>query len=214
MGAGDSSVEIVDYILNDKKFDLKKYNINIFDDNFKNLKYFRNLSKKIKLHKLKKINNLNINNSKALITFGKPELRDKFALLVSKKKIKLFTLIHSTAYISKTSKIGLGSIICPMCVIGSYSKIDKNVFINSSSLIGHNTKIKMNSVISPNCFFGGNSILGQNTFVGASSTIYPKIKILNHCKIVAGSSVTKNVLSKSFVYGNPATIVNNKLKIY
>ena len=33
IGAGDSAVEIVDYVLNDKKFNLKKNYIKIFDNN-------------------------------------------------------------------------------------------------------------------------------------------------------------------------------------
>ena len=167
-GGGDSSVEIVDYILNDKKFDLKKYNLDILDDNNKNLRFFKDLSLKIKIHKLNNFHKIIKKNSRALITFGNPELRIKSTLLASKKKIKLFKLIHSSSYVSKTSKIGLGSVICPMCVIGSYSKISKNVYINSGSLIGHHTQIKENSVISPNCFFGGNSKLGKNSFIGAS----------------------------------------------
>ena len=130
LGGGDSSVEIVDYILNDKKFDLKKYSINIFDDNFKNKKLFKNLSKKINIHKLSKLSFFKKKNSRALITFGNTKLRVKSENLTSKKKIRLFSFLHSTAYISKTAKIGLGSVVCPMCVIGSYAKISKNVYIN------------------------------------------------------------------------------------
>lgn len=209
LGAGDSSVEIVDYILNDKKFNLNKYYLKVFDDNFKNKKYFKQLNTKISLEKLNKLKSIKDKNIKALITFGKPELRKKYNLYLSKKKIKLFKFIHSSSQISKSAKISVGSVICPMCVIGSFAIIKQNVYVNSGALIGHHSTIGTNSVISPNSFFAGNTSLGKNGFIGASSVIYPKIKILNDCKIAAGSSVTKNVISKSFVYGNPAKIVKN-----
>lgn len=207
IGAGDSSVEVVDYILNDSGFNIKKFFLKVFDNNHKNKKYFKKLNSKIILEKTYKLKNLSNKNTKALITFGSPDLRNKYKSLLSKKKISLFKFIHSTSYVSESAKIELGSVICPMCVIGSFAKIKKNTYINSGALIGHHATIGNNSVIAPNSFFGGNTSLGKDCFVGASSVIYPKIKILNNCKIVAGSSVTKNVNSKSFVYGNPAKIV-------
>ncbi len=210
IGAGDSSVEIVDYIINDTNFNIDQHFIKIFDDNFKNLKYFKKLSNKIKLEKIINFKKFKSSNTKALITFGDVELRDKYKKSLKKKNIQLFKFVHSSSSVSKTSKIGLGSVICPMCVIGSYAIIKENVYINSGSLIGHHSIIQNSSVVSPNCFFGGNSKIGKNTFFGASSVLYPRKKVMNQCKISAGSVITKNIPSNSFVYGNPANFVKNK----
>jgi acetyltransferase EpsM len=212
IGAGDSSVEVVDYLLNDKNFNTKLFSISIYDDNFKNKKFFKKLSIRIKLNKIKKLKFTKAKNTKYLITFGNTKLRKKYELILLKKKLNLFKLIHSSAQISKTAKIGNGSIVAPLCVVGSYATINKNVYINSGALIGHHTQIKKNSVISPNCFFGGNVSIGNENFVGGGTIIYPGVKILNNCKIVAGSSITKNVASNSFVYGNPAKMVKNHIK--
>ena len=212
IGAGDSSVEIVDYILNDKKFDLKKYYIKIFDNNTKNSKYFYRLNRNIKIESLEKFNLFKDKNSKALITIGDTKLRKKYISILAKKKIKLFKLIHSNSYVSNTSKVSSGTVICPMSVIGSFAEIKENVYINSGALIGHHTVIQKNSVISPNCFFGGNSKLGKNSFVGSGAVIYPSVIIKDNCKISALSSVTKNVPRGCFVYGNPAKVVKNRIK--
>ena len=59
---------------------------------------------------------------------------------------------------------------------------------------------------------GGNISIGYENFVGGGVIIYPGVKISNNCKIVAGSSITKNVVSNSFVYGNPAKIVKNYIE--
>ena len=210
IGGGDSCVEIVDYILTDTKFDIKKFHIRIYDDDFKNQKYFKKLSSKIILKKKDKLGFLKNDNAKALITFGKPELRDEYNSILFKKKIKLFKLIHSTAYVSKTAKINPGSVICPMAVVGSFAQIKDNVYINSAALIGHHSIIKKNTTISPNCFFGGNSKIGSNGFVGAGANIYPGVEIKDYCKIAAGSSVTKNIPKGSLAYGNPAVYFKNK----
>ena len=210
IGAGDSAVEIVDYVLNDKKFNLKKNYIKIFDNNFKNRKYFYRLNKNIKLESIKKFNLFKDKNSKALITFGDSQLRKKYKSILVKKKIKLFKLIHSASYVSSTAKVSSGAVICPMSVIGSYAEIKENVYINSGALIGHHSVIKNNSVISPNCFFGGNTKIGNNGFVGAGTNVYPGVSIGDTCKIAAGSSITKNIPKNSFAYGNPAVYFKNK----
>jgi sugar O-acyltransferase (sialic acid O-acetyltransferase NeuD family) len=204
IGAGDSAVEIVDYILNDKNFNFKKYFIKIFDKNLKNRKYFYRLNKNIKLESINKFSLFKDKNSKALITFGDPQLRKKYKSILVKKKIKLFKLIHSSSYVSRTSKIFSGAVICPMSVIGSFAEVKENVYINSGALIGHHSVIKQNSIISPNCFFGGNTKIGNNGFVGAGTNVYPGVKIGDDCKIAAGSSIIKNIPKNSFVYGNPA----------
>ena len=77
IGAGDSSVEVVDYLLNDKNFNTKLFSISIYDDNFKNKKFFKKLSIRIKLNKIKKLKFTKAKNTKYLITFGNTKLRKK-----------------------------------------------------------------------------------------------------------------------------------------
>ena len=57
---------------------------------------------------------------------GKPKIREEI-FYVLKKKIKLIKLIHKSVYISKFSKIGLGTIIYANTTIGSGVKIGKIV---------------------------------------------------------------------------------------
>lgn len=210
IGAGDSCVEIIDYIFNDTKFDIKKNSINVFDDNFRNKKFIKKINSKINLNKINVLKKYNKKQTKALITFGNSELREKYKLILNKKKIKLFSFIHSKAYVSNTSKIGPGSVICPMCVVGSYAEIKGNVYINSGVLVGHHCVIKKNSVISPNSFLGGNTSVGNNTFMGAGTIIFPRKNVGNNTTISAGSVITKNVPGKRFAFGNPAIFYKNK----
>jgi hypothetical protein len=108
IGAGDSSIEFADYLLNDKKFNTKLFSISVYDDNFKNKKFFKKLSKKIKLNKIKKLKFIQSKNTKYLITFGDIKLRKKYELILLKKKLSLLKLVHSSAQVSKTAKIGNG----------------------------------------------------------------------------------------------------------
>ena len=80
---------------------------------------------------------------------------NEYNSILFKKKIKLFKLIHSTAYVSKTAKINPGSVICPMAVVGSFAQIKDNVYINSAALIGHHSIIKKKYNYFTKLFFWG-----------------------------------------------------------
>ena len=141
---------------------------------------------------------------KFLIGIGSPQERSKVAKYLWERNLELFTLVHPTAYVSKNSNIGKGSIIAPNCTIGYGSCIEENVLINTYSAIGHHTKIGSHSVISPKVLLSGYVMLDEEVFVGAGAVITPSKKIANGAVIGAGSVVYRNVKSKKKVLGNPA----------
>lgn len=57
----------------------------------------------------------------------------------SQKQIPFATIIHPTAVISPSAKIGAGSFIGPNVVINKEAEICDNVVVNSSALVEHNT---------------------------------------------------------------------------
>ena len=139
-----------------------------------------------------------------LIGIGSPQERSKIAKYLSERGLELFTLVHPTAYVSKNSIIGKGSIISPNCTIGYGSSIEENVLINTYSAIGHHAKIGSHSVISPKVLLSGYVELEERVFVGAGAVITPSKRIANGAIIGAGSVVYRNVKSEKKVLGNPA----------
>lgn len=118
-----------------------------------------------------------------------------------KLKDAIFTgIVHPTALISKTAKIGEGTVIShnvsigPKVVIGNYN------VINSRCTIGHDAKIGDNNFISPQVVLGGNSEIGNNNLLGTNSCLIPEIKVGNDNKIMAGMSLTQNVQDHETVF--------------
>ena len=208
VGAGDSAVEILDYLLQNKRISTKNDNLYIFDIKFKNKKLLLNLFKKIFF--FKNIQKIPYKNTFAIISHGDPFIREKYLKLLKREKIKLMSFIHPSASVSTTAKIGNGVVICPQYVIGSFANIKENVFINSGSLIGHHCVLGNNSVISPNVFLGGNSKIGSNCFLGANSNVYTMTKIGSKSKLSAGSSLSQSIGNGYLIHGNPAKGVKFK----
>ncbi len=108
--------------------------------------------------------------------------------------------IHSTAWVSKSAKLGLGVVVGPMVNIGPNTVIGDFTLLNSRCSMGHDTKVGKFNFISPNvCFSGGTNIGNENLF-GINSATIPAIKIGDRNKIAAGMVLDKNIANDSIVF--------------
>lgn len=142
-----------------------------------------------------------------------------FALAISdcagKKKIveslsargaNFATIIHPSAWLSDTTKIGTGCIIYwnldlgPDTIIGDYCTI--------MATVGHDSSIGDFSTVCGNTSVNGHVSIGRETFVGSNVAIVPKTKIGNNVYVGLGSVVIKNVKDGKHVFGNPAKVVD------
>ena len=75
-------------------------------------------------------------------------------------------LIHPTAYISPSAKIGEGSIIEPMAFLHTASSVGKGCIVAECSVIGHHSKID------DFCYIASHATVMQNTYMNpCTSTI-------------------------------------------
>lgn len=200
VGGGSLAMEILGYIC-DVYENKKMPNIFFFSKSGNKSDMIR-IYKKIKF--LKKIpRSFNSKNSNFVICTGDEKKRDQY-FTKFKKKFKALSIVHPTAYISKTSKIFDGSIVCPNAIIAPFAKIKKNVVINSSSQIGHHSVIGESSVISTGVIISGKVKIGKKCFVGSNSTVMQNLSIGNNSKIASTSALYKNLNSNNIAIGNPA----------
>ena len=99
------------------------------------------------------------------------------------------TMASSEAYVSRNSKIGVGTIIHHQSIINAGAKIGSNCIINSKALIEHGSIIGSNCHISTNVTINGNVTVGDGTFIGSGSIIHQNINIPNASVIKSGSIV-------------------------
>ena len=109
-------------------------------------------------------------------------------------------LLHQTAYISESAKIGQGVVIGPMANIGPNAVIGDFTMINSRCSLGHDTTVGRYNFISPNVCFSGFSTIGDENLFGINSATIPQIKIGNRNKIMAGMVLDKNVRNDTTVF--------------
>ena len=79
-------------------------------------------------------------------------------------------IISPTAYVSKHTKIGEGTIVMNQALVNADVKIGKNCIINTKALIEHDCTIEDNCHISTASVLNGGCIVKENTFFGSNAT--------------------------------------------
>ena len=144
---------------------------------------------------------------KLVIAIGNNTTRKK---LVSELEIphkQYATLIHPTAIISSSVKLGQGTVVMPNVVINADTVIGNHVIINSSSVIEHDNSINDFAHIGPNATLTGSVTVGEGTQIGAAASVIPNAKIGSWCTIGAGSTVINHIPSYSKAVGGPAKVI-------
>ena len=142
-----------------------------------------------------------------IIAIGDNKIRANLQKKVSEAGFEIATLIHETAVISQSAKIGLGVVIMPNVVVNADAVINDGVILNSACVIEHDCKIGKFAHISPNSALAGGVEVGEFSHIGIGSSIIQKIKIGANSIIGAGSVVIKNIDENCLAVGVPAKII-------
>lgn len=117
-----------------------------------------------------------------------------------RKNAQFTGLIHPTAIISPTSKIGEGTVVSHNVSVGPKVQIGKFNILNSRCTIGHDSTLGDFNFISPQVALSGYTKVGNENLLGTNACTIPGITIGNHNKIAAGMVVYKNVTDQETVF--------------
>lgn len=151
----------------------------------------------------KSLFDLGVRNAVVTIV-GNLKIRRK--LLEQYKKIGFLfpRILHPTAHISPSAKIGEGVTVLAGVYINAEAEVQDFVTINTGAIVEHEVVIGENAHIAPRVTLLGASRVGKDTMVGAGSVVLQQVVIGDKCTVGAGSIVLKNVNATETVYGNPA----------
>jgi acetyltransferase EpsM len=109
-------------------------------------------------------------------------------------------LVHPTALVSPSAKLGVGVVISHNASIGPKVKIGNFNMLNSRCTIGHDTVMGDYNFISPKVALSGNTQMGDNNMIGTNASTIPGAKIGNNNTVGAGMIVYKPIGDNETVF--------------
>lgn len=204
VGAGGHAAELIDYIVFMNQYEVlgliddSKSNYDAYDYNFSYLGAIKDHVVQIDATYVMGIANM--------------KYRRNIIETLVEKGAEFMTLIHPTALISPSAKIGIGCVISHNVSIGPKAILEDYNLINSRCTIGHDSHIGSFNFLSPQVVTGGFAKLGNENFIGTNAAILPGIIVGNNNTVAAGMIVDKKVEDSSTVFHRfkeKVTIISN-----
>ncbi|HLH04686.1 MAG TPA: acetyltransferase [Bryobacteraceae bacterium] len=120
------------------------------------------------------------------------------------------SIIHPTAIVSRTVRLGPGCVLLAGSIVGNDVIIGTGCIVNVAAAIGHDCRLDDYASVSGGVRMSGASSIGLRSSAGVSSTLIEKITVGRDAVVAAGAVVFKDVPDEVVVFGNPAKIVRQR----
>lgn len=120
------------------------------------------------------------------------------------ERVRWATLIHPTAIISDSARVGLGSIVQAFSLVAANAHLGDHCILNAHSGLGHDVKVGDFSSIMSQCDVAGAAQLGEGVYMGTGARVIPSVRLGAHAHIGAGTVVFKDAGEGAKLLGNPA----------
>ena len=142
-----------------------------------------------------------------VFAIGNIEIKKRLITKLKNKGAKFLTLIHPTAIVVDTARIGKGVVICPFCLVSDNVLLEDFVMLNIYSSCGHDAKVGSYCILSPHATLNGFVILEDEVFLGTHTTVTPFKRVGYKSKISANSVVMRDVPANKIVFGVPGKAI-------
>lgn len=149
-------------------------------------------------------------NMKIIIAIGANHIRKIIKEKLSVSDEQYGIVVHKSAIISESAKIGYGTVVMPGAIINADTKIGNHCIINSGAIVEHDNTIGHYAHISPNATLTGGVTIGEGTQIGAASVVIPGTEVGEWTMVGAGATVVKTLPSYVTAVGSPAKVIKKE----
>jgi sugar O-acyltransferase (sialic acid O-acetyltransferase NeuD family) len=135
---------------------------------------------------------------------GKLADRKKTVEIILNKGGEFINLIHPTAILSPSVKLGMGVGIKSFCVLASDVTIENFTFLQSSVIMGHDVHIGNFCQVNSFAFFAGFVRVHDLVSVNAGAKLIQNVVVEEESVVGMGSVVLNKVKKGTTVFGVPA----------
>jgi sugar O-acyltransferase (sialic acid O-acetyltransferase NeuD family) len=137
---------------------------------------------------------------------GENQTRRRIFEWCTRLGLTVATLIHPTAALSKSARVGAGVVVMAQAVINPDACIAEGAIINSGAIVEHDCEVGAFAHLSPNVTLGGTVRIGALAHLGLGAAILPGKVVGDEAVVGAGAVVLHDVPPRVVVVGVPARI--------
>lgn len=119
---------------------------------------------------------------------------------------ELLTVVHPTAAISASARLGPGAVVMAQAAINPEAKIGGGGIVNTGASVDHDAEVGEFAHVGPKAAMGGASRLGMLSFLGIGAVIIHCAAVGAHSIVGAGAVVVRDIPDGVVAIGVPARI--------
>jgi sugar O-acyltransferase (sialic acid O-acetyltransferase NeuD family) len=133
----------------------------------------------------------------AVVGVGNAALARRPTLFARLRDVRIATpaLVHPSAVVSPSARIGAGSVVFPQVAIGADVGVGDDVVVYSGSVVEHDSRIGDHAYLAPGVILCGNVRVETGAFLGAGAIVVPGVVIGAGASVPAGARVTSDVVA-------------------
>lgn len=139
-----------------------------------------------------------------VVAIGSNNVRLKIQRQLVQSAFLPISVVHPTAIISPTVKVGVGTVIFANAVINADTLIGEACIINTAASVDHDCVLGDGVHISPGAHLAGEVLVGTGSWLGIGSSVIQCISIGKEVVVGAGAAVVSNIPDGLTAKGVPA----------
>lgn len=141
-----------------------------------------------------------------MVAIGHNAVRARVADELASRGLRFATLIHPTAWVAPTARIGEGTVIFAGAVVQPDVVIGPHAIINTSASVDHDCVIGAYAHLAPGTHLAGDVHVGERAFLGAGVSVIPGVSIGARSTVGAGAAVVRDIPEDVTAMGVPARV--------
>ncbi|MFM2149604.1 MAG: hypothetical protein RLZZ187_1910 [Pseudomonadota bacterium] len=142
--------------------------------------------------------------SAAVIAIGDNAMRARLGAACQARGLALPAVIHPTALISPSARIGAGVQVMARAVIGPEATLGDFALVNTGAIVEHECTLGPATHLGPGAVLCGGVAVGARALLGAGAVVRAGCRIGAEAVIGAGAAVTQDVAEGARMGGVPA----------